>query len=159
MRVEIRSVTAEDRTRVDQLVCERWGASTVVAHGATYEPSDLPGFLALEGDELVGLVTYSVEGKACEIVTIDSLVEGKGVGTALVEAIIDAARTAGCRRLWLVTTNDNLPALRFYEKLGFALVAVHRGAVADARKLKPEIPLVGHDGIPIRDELELELTL
>jgi GNAT superfamily N-acetyltransferase len=101
---------------------------------------------------------YSIDGGACEIVTIDSLIE-RGIGTALVEAVTDAARAAGCGRLWLVTTNDNLPALRFYQKRRFALVAVHREAVAEARKLKPEIPLVGLDGIPIRDELELELEL
>jgi GNAT superfamily N-acetyltransferase len=159
MRVELRALTERDRPRVDELVRQRWGASTVVAHGVRYRPSDLAGFFALEADEPVGLVTYAIEDDACEIVTLDSLVERKGVGTALVESVAGVARAAGCRRLWLVTTNDNLPALRFYERRGFALVAVRRDAVAEARKLKPEIPLVGHLGIPIRDELELELAL
>jgi GNAT superfamily N-acetyltransferase len=159
MRVELRALTEADRLRVDELVRQHWGASTVVAHGVTYRPSDLAGFLALQGDEPVGLVTYSIDGDACEIVTLDSLAERKGVGTALVEAVAGVARASGCGRLWLVTTNDNLPALRFYERRGFMLVAVHRDAMAEARKLKPEIPLVGHLGIPIRDELELELAL
>jgi GNAT superfamily N-acetyltransferase len=110
MRVELRATTPSDRVRVDGFVRERRGASTVVAHGATYRPSGLPGFVALEGGELLGVVTYSIDGEACEIVTIDSLVERAGIGTALVEAVTDAARAAGCRRLWLVTTNDNLPA-------------------------------------------------
>jgi GNAT superfamily N-acetyltransferase len=141
------------------LIGERWGADTVAAHGRLYRPADLPGFVALEGDEPIGLLTYRVEGDACEIVTIDSLVEGRGAGTALLAAVADGARRAGCRRLWLITTNDNLPALRFYEKRGFSLAAVHRGAVAESRKLKPEIPLLGLGGVPIRDELELEFEL
>jgi ribosomal protein S18 acetylase RimI-like enzyme len=64
-----------------------------------------------------------VEGDSCELVTIDSLDEGSGVGTALVEAVAKAARAAGCCRLWLITTNDNLRALRFYQRRGFELVA------------------------------------
>jgi hypothetical protein len=84
---------------------------------------------------------------------------GQGVGTALIEAVKVAAIEAGCRRLWLMTTNDNLHALGFYQRRGFRLVAVYPGAVDAARLLKPEIPLLGNDGIPIRDEIELEIAL
>ena len=80
---------------------------------------------------------------------------GKGVGVAVKEA----ATRQGCKTMWLVTTNDNTAALRFYQKLGFRLVAVHRDAVEKSRELKPEIPFVGMDGIPIRDEVELVLRL
>jgi GNAT superfamily N-acetyltransferase len=107
----------------------------------------------------VGLVTYRIEDDDCEIVTIDSVVEGRGVGTALLEAVTAEARTAGCRRVWLITTNDNLNALRFYQARGFRLVAVHPRAVEESRLLKPEIPELGNFGIAIRDELELELPL
>jgi N-acetylglutamate synthase-like GNAT family acetyltransferase len=100
-----------------------------------------------------------LEDDACEIVTIDSVREGIGVGSALVDAVVQKAREADCRRVWLVTTNDNLQMFRFAQKRGFALVAVHPRAVEASRKLKPEIPLLGIDGIPIRDELELELRL
>ncbi len=107
----------------------------------------------------MGLATYALGEDGCELVTIDSLVEGRGVGTSLLEAVAEAARRAGCRRVWLVTTNDNLPALRFYQRRGFVLTALHRDAVAKSRDLKPEIPRFGNDGIPIRDELELERAL
>lgn len=146
-----------ERTRpwVAQIIRERWGADTVIGHGVVYRPQELPGFVAMRGAERVGLLTYHIEGEACEVVTIDSFREVQGVGTALIEAVQQAARRAGCQRLWLITTNDNLPALRFYQKRGFRLVAVHRGAVDAARELKPAIPLLGHAGIPIRDELSL----
>jgi GNAT superfamily N-acetyltransferase len=157
--VNLRALTATDRSWIEPFLRERWGALTVVAHGVTYRPAELPGFVAHEADAPVGLVTYSILGEACEIVTIDSVVERRGVGTALVAAVAETARAAGCSRLWLITTNDNLPALRFYQKRGFTLTAVHPGAVTESRKQKPEIPRVGIDGIPIRDELELELEL
>jgi len=157
--VEIRPLHEDDRDWLEGFVVERWGAPTVVGHGRTYLVAELPGFVALEDDEPIGLVTFTIEDEACEIVTIDSLRERKGVGTALVRAVVDEASEAGCRRVWLITTNNNLRMLRFAQKRGFALVALHPRAVDDSRRLKPEIPVLGANGIPIRDELELELPL
>lgn len=138
---------------------ERWGAEVVVAHGVVYHPADLPGVVAEIDGERVGLLTYCLDGDACEIVSIDSTRPGGGIGTALLDAVAAEVGRGGCARVWLITTNDNLHALRFYQRRGFALVAVHRNAVAAARRLKPVIPLYGHDGIPLRDEIELELSL
>ena len=161
--MNIRSITAADRDWVARHVAEIWGAEVVVAHGKIYHAAELPGFIAEMDGEKAGLITYHIAGdriagEACEIVTLDSLNEGRGIGTALIEAVKAVAGTAGCRRLWLITTNDNLHALGFYQKRGFRLIAVHPGAVDAARKLKPEIPLIGNDGIPITDEIELEIA-
>lgn len=155
--VRILPVEPGDGDWVESLIERAWGGPTVVVHDAVYRPRDLPGFKAVLGGERVGLLTYHVHGGACEVVTLNSLREGAGAGTALLEAVRGAARGAGCRRLWLVTTNDNLRALGFYQRRGFRLVAVHAGAVARAREKKPQIPLVGEGGIPLRDEIELEL--
>jgi hypothetical protein len=144
---------------VISFVSEHWGSPIVVVHGTTFQPADLPGFAAIQGDERVGLITYNMQDSACEIVTLDITVEGKGIGTALIEHVKEVARQNGCTRLWLITTNDNLKAVRFYQKRGLELVAVHRGAVAKSRQVKPEIPATGNDGIPIRDEIEMELRL
>jgi GNAT superfamily N-acetyltransferase len=157
--MEIRPLEDHDRTWLHQFVLDRWGAPIVVGHGHVYRVADLPGFVALEDGEPVGLLTYSIERDACEIVTIDSIREGLGIGSALIEAITRAAREAGCRRLWLITTNDNLRMLRFGQRRGFSLVALRPRAVEESRKLKPEIAQLGLHGIPIRDELELELRL
>ncbi len=155
----VRSLIPADRAWVVRHVAEQWGSEVAVAHGALYHATELPGFIAEEAGEPVGLLTYHIEGQACEVVTIDSLRPGIGIGMALIEAVKQAARQAGCRRLWLITTNDNTGALRFYQKRGFVLVALHRDAVAADRAIKPEIPLIGNDDIPIRDEIELELAL
>ena len=119
----------------------------------------LPGFVVESEGELVGLVTYSIDGIECEIITLDSFVERQGVGSRLLSRVREAAVDAGCNRLWLITTNDNMAAQRFYQKRGFSLAAVHKNAIDQARKLKPEIPDIGQNGIPIRDEIELEMLL
>jgi N-acetylglutamate synthase-like GNAT family acetyltransferase len=77
----------------------------------------------------------------------------------LINAVLGEARKQNCGRVFLITTNDNMQALRFYQKRGFELVAVHRGAVNESRKIKPSISLIGNDGIPLRDEIELEMIL
>jgi 5-(carboxyamino)imidazole ribonucleotide mutase len=156
--VHIRAKYDSDDQWVQRLLVERWGATSVVVHGTRFHPAELPGFVAVTGEERVGLVTYRSAGDQCEVVSLDSLRPSLGIGTALLEAVKEAATSAGCRRLWLITTNDNLVALRFYQKRGFRLVAVYPQAVDRARVLKPEIPLLSRDGIPLRDELELEIN-
>jgi ribosomal protein S18 acetylase RimI-like enzyme len=155
----VRPLDKDDRAWVAGLLKEAWAGPVVVSRGKLHRADRLPGFVAVEENRPAGLITCRIDGKECEIVTMNSLDEGKGIGTALIEAVKDAAARAGCRRLWLITTNDNTKALRFYQKRGFSLAAVHRNAVEASRKLKPEIPLTGNDGIPIRDEIEMELLL
>lgn len=157
--IHIDRLADADRPWVEQFIRDRWGATTVVAHGVVYHPHTLPGFVARIGDTRAGLLTYSTAGDELEIVTIDSLQSGTGIGTALIEAAKEEAIRGGFRRVWLITTNDNLNALRFYQKRGFLLVAVHRNALERSRTLKPEIPLTGAHGIPLRDEIELEYLL
>jgi ribosomal protein S18 acetylase RimI-like enzyme len=131
----------------------------MVSRGRMHYPHELKGFVAMSGNKPVGLVTYRIEGSECEIVTLDSVVEGHGIGSGLIGAVKSAAMSAKCHRIWLITTNDNTPALGFYQKRGFALVSVYPNAIEQSRKLKPEIPMVGLDGIPLRDEIELEMPL
>lgn len=131
----------------------------VAAHGVLYDASDLPGFLAEVGSQAAGLVTYNADDSGWEVVTLDATVAGRGVGTQLLRAVEDAARAAGANRVWLITTNENVHALRFYQRRGFNLVTVHRNAVTRSRaELKPSIPLEV-DGIPLRHEIELERVL
>jgi ribosomal protein S18 acetylase RimI-like enzyme len=152
---QVRQLDPDDRPWVEDFLRERWGAPEVVARGRVYHPLELPGLAAFDGEEIVGLVTYELQGEDCEIVTIDALEEGRGIGTRLVEAVAAAAREAGCRRLRLITTNDNLRALRFYQCRGFRLAALYPDALEISRRLKPSISRVGAHGIPLRDELEL----
>lgn len=156
--LRVRAIDPADRDWVNRAVADFNGSSRAVSRGRLHDVARLPGFIAEQDGERVGVITMSIEGGECEIVTLNSLVEGAGIGSALIEAVRQEAMVAGCRRLWLITTNDNTPALRFYQRQGFRLAALRPGAVDAARRtLKPEIPLTGVDGIPIRDEIELEL--
>ena len=156
----VRPVEAGDRAWIDELITREFGAPIVVSRGQVHRPSELDGFIAEdEPGQRFGLITLHVEGDACEAVTVNSLVPGVGVGRTLLAAAERYARERGCRRLWLITTNDNTRALRFYQRSGMRLVAVRLGAVDEARRIKPEIPLTGEDGIPIRDEIELAIEL
>ena len=156
--ITLRATTQEDRPLAAQFIREQWGEDLIVSKGKTHQPSALPGFIAEYDEYMAGLVTYRIEQDECEIVTIDATQKLRGIGTILLDAVIEAAREAGCRRLWLITTNDNLAALRFYQRRGFILVALHCNAIEKSREIK-RIPKIGMDGIPIRDEIELEMAL
>ena len=153
--IEVRPLEDADRA----LVIGRWGAA-VARRGELIDIDGLPGFTAWIDGRRAGMLTYAVRGDECEVVTLESLAPGRGAGRALMDAARAAATRAGCRRLWLVTTNDNVRALGFYQRWGLDLCAFRRGAVDETRRtLKPSIPERDEHGVPIAHELELELLL
>ncbi len=162
--VMVRPALAGDRDWISSTLVDRWGSTTVVSRGQRWDAAMLDGIVAvdaIDGGEpaRIGLLTYRVDAKGLEVVTLDSLRVRAGVGAALLESAAQIARDAGATRLWLITTNDNLRAIRFYQRRGLRIVAVHRGAIDQARLIKPSIPRASDDGIELHDELELELLL
>ncbi|MEW6239324.1 MAG: GNAT family N-acetyltransferase [Chloroflexota bacterium] len=155
----IHRLTAADLPRLRQFWKERWDDEFVVAHGTVFNPENVSGFLALDDNDWIGLITYTFLDTDCEIVSIDSLRENEGIGTALIEKVIEEAKASQCRRVHVTTTNDNLRALGFYQKRGFQFCALRVNALEKTRNIKPEIPLIGENGIPLRDEIELEMVL
>lgn len=145
---------------LDDLWQSEWGGEIMVSRGQTYRLSDLECLLAKSNGELIGAVTYRLDGAGgCELMSINTVMQGGGIGTQLLTEVEDRARAAGCRRVWLITSNDNLDALRFYQRRGYRIVSVHPGGIDGARRVKPSIPLVGRHGIEIHDEIELARTL
>ncbi|WP_433130674.1 GNAT family N-acetyltransferase [Micromonospora sp. CA-240977] len=154
---EVRAAGPAERAAIDALHEREWGGPYVVAHDTRHDVRTLPTLVAVDdAAEVVGALTYRVDEDGLEVVTLVAAVPGGGVGTALLSAATSIAAETGLARVWLITSNDNLRALRFYQRRGLRLVRVDRGAVDRARQLKPEIPLVGEDGIPLHDELVLE---
>lgn len=152
-----------DRTPADQADVAAFLTANhslrVARLGALRTSLEHPALVAVDGS-LAGVLTYILDGPACEILTLHAATRWRGTGTALLDAVLARARQAGCHRLWLITTNDNVDALRFYQRRGFHLSKLHAGAVTRSRRtLKPEIPEIGDHGIPLRDELELSMAL
>lgn len=139
---------------------EHWGTTEMVISSGVYDCSQLEGFAFVnDRQEMIGLVTYIIHKQDCEIISLDSLEEGKGIGSALVQAVEQIAVDHGCTSITLITTNDNLHALKFYQKRGYYIIEILTKAVEKARAYKPSIPLIGNDGIVIRDELRLQKQL
>ena len=152
-----------DRPAVQAFLAEHHSIP-VARLGTLVDPLDHPALLAEDPADgrLLGVLTYVVDrdGGHCEVLTLQATRQWQGVGTALIEAVERLAAQQGCTRLWLITTNDNVDALRFYQRRGFHLAVLHPGAVDDCRaRLKPEIPTVGNYGIALRDEIQLEKRL
>ena len=149
----------EDARWIEGFLAEH-GSIRVARRGEIVRPIEHPMLIAEADGEPAGLLTYQVTGDDCEVITLHATSQWQGAGSALIAAVREVARERGCRRLWVVTTNDNVDALRFYQRRGFRLSAVRSGAVDAARRtLKPEIPEIGDHGIQLRDEIELELLL
>jgi GNAT superfamily N-acetyltransferase len=157
--LEVRSLTAADRPELREFLTQRWGSPEVVSRGRVHDASACPALACYDDDRLIGLATYRIDDDQCELLTLNAFEPRRGVGSRLLEAVAERAKSIGCRRLWLITTNDNLTAIRFYERRGLKLGAVHHGAADEARKLKPQIPEFAPNGTRISDELEFELEL
>ena len=148
----VRDKSDDDAAWIADLLRSRWGQPVMVVHGEEVDARAIPALVA--GDR-AGLATYRLIGDETELVTLDAVEPGRGVGTRLLEALARRLIADGVRRLWVTTTSDNLRALAFYQKRGFRLHRVRPGAVDEARRLKPRIPLIADNGIPIRDEIDL----
>ncbi len=158
--VAVRPVRGDEREFVTATLEQRWGGEVVVARGFPVHADALEALVAvLDSGERAGLLTYRVDHNSLEVVTLDAFVPGEGVGSALLEAAGEVARKAGLWRLFLVTTTDNLRAIGFYLTRGLRIATVHQNAVTFAREIKPSIPVIGHFGIPLQDEVEFELVL
>lgn len=159
MAVLIRPINEKDEGFVDGMIRKKWGTEIIVVHGTIYKPRELPGIIAEENSKTVGLLTYKMEGNECEIITLNSLIKHQGIGTQLLNELKKIAGKGKYSRIWVITTNDNLNALKFYQKNGYKIKKIYPDAVKKSRKIKPQIPLIGENGIPIKDEVELELNL
>lgn len=155
---QFRAEIEADVAWITGVATKLWGSVEIISKGHTYDILKLPNVIAERDAKPVGFVMYVKEGKKCEIVALYTALKNQGIGTKLLDRVKEAARRDGCTTVWLMTTNDNTQAIRFYQKRGFVISAIRTNVMEEQRKLKP-IPLLGNDGIPIRDEIELEISV
>lgn len=153
----IRPIEPSDLEDIEWFLQDHWDGKQIVSLGRLHDASELDGFIApsTSGD-LNGLITLHVDERGCEIVTMNSVYRGRGIGTNLMACAELYARERGCTRLWLAITNDNTDAMAFYQRRGFRMVRLHKNSIEEARRLKPSIPALAENGIPILDEVEFE---
>ena len=153
-----RKTETSDKVWIKEVMLKSWNSEIVIA-SKPFNTLQLPGFIAEIENKPVGILTYNIEDGRCEIVSLNSTVEKKGVGTMLINKIKQFAQEEKYKSVWLVTSNDNIDALRFYQKRGFRITKIYPDAIEEARKLKPQIPEIGDYGIPMKDAFELEFNL
>ena len=155
----IERISNETRNIVNQFFIDNWFSTDMNIRGEIIDGTKLDGFLLQEDNTIIGLVTYTFFGDICEIVSLDSKRENIGIGSALLKEIEKIAIDNQCKKMRLITTNDNMRALQFYQKRGYYLTKLYPNAMEEVRKQKPSVPLIGENGIPLRDEIELEKNL
>lgn len=155
----IKTISSENRKEINDFIMSHWFSTIMVVRGELVDMTILDGFVMYEGEKIIGLITYKIKASECELMSLDSLMENQGIGTTLVKKVIEIAMYNKCNRIKLITTNDNINALRFYQKLGFDMTKIYHNALDISRKLKPSIPLLGEFNIPLKHEIEFEMDL
>lgn len=157
--MKIEKIDNQNRIFINDFIEEQWHTTKMIIRGSEIDMTTAEGLVIFEDNKIIGLITYMFYDDVMEILSLDSLREKQGIGTALLNETIAIAKEAECKKIVLITTNDNINAIRFYQKRGFDMAHLYRNALDVSRKLKPEIPLVGENDIPLRHELEFEFFL
>ncbi|WP_244999794.1 GNAT family N-acetyltransferase [Macrococcoides bohemicum] len=152
----IETINEQNRALVIEFFNKHWGSSEMVVSSGRYNCAELPGLVNMEDEKITGLLTYIIKDKMIEIISLDSVIENRGIGTQLMNFLERLAYKNCMFNIRVITTNDNMIALKFYQKLGYRIKEIIPDAVNEARLIKPQIPLVAENGIPILDELVLE---
>ena len=157
--MECKRINSRNRNLINAFIKQHWYTTTMIIRGKEIDMTEAEGFYFNEGKNIIGLITYIVYNDILEITSLDSLQENQGIGSKLVEAVIHEAKERKCQKIVLITTNDNINAIKFYQKRGFDMARLYHNALDISRKIKPEIPLIGDHSIPLRHEIEFELLI
>lgn len=157
--MEWKRISTSDRTLVDEFIRQQWYTTTMIIRGKEVDMTQTEGFYVKEQEDIIGLITYLVSDDVLEVTSLNSLCENQGIGTRLVDAVIREAKDRKLKKILVVTTNDNINAIKFYQKRGFDMARLYHNALDISRKIKPEIPLIGDHSIPLRHEIEFELLI
>ena len=152
-------VNDDNRQKVNDILINEWESTDIIIRGEVVDGTKLDGFVALKDNEIIGLITYMIKNNECEICSLNSFIENKGIGTNLIKKVKEYAKEKDCTRLKLITTNDNIRGLEFYQRRGFVFSNIYKNAIENSRKIKPQIPMFADNGLPIRDEIEFEMKL
>lgn len=152
-------ISEDIRENVNNILINEWGSTDIVIRGKIVDGTKLQGYVALKDNEIIGLITYMIENEECEICSLDSFIENKGIGTSLINKVEEVAKENKCKKLKLITTNDNIRGIAFYQKRGFTITDIYKNAMETSRKIKPQIPICAKNGILNKDEIEFQKSI
>lgn len=155
--MEYTSIDKSNRELINSIISEHWYTTEMVVRGKIIDMSKADGIIASENNTIFGIITYNIENEICEIISIDSFDQKKGIGTELIDRVVNIAKKHKCIKVIAITTNDNINSIGFYQKRGFDMANLYHNALDISRKLKPEIPLIGENSIILKHEIELKL--
>ena len=152
--VLVREATDRDRESVRELFARDFGRTQIVAFGEVMDVDQMPALVAVMTRDPAGALAYRLLGNALHIVALatDPMSQRSGVGGHLVAEAELLARRLGLKRLIVSTSNDNLPALYFYQRRGYRLTDLVPNSIIALTKHE----VAGFAGIPVRDEVRLE---
>jgi len=155
--VLVRQAAPEDREPSLALFRHDFGRAAIVAFGEVMTLENHPAIVAEMKGELAGALAYRLQPGAFQIIALatDPMWQRSGVASHLVGEAELLTRRHGLSRLVFATTNDNLPALYFYQRRGWTITEVAAGAMIT----RSPAAHVGFAGIPVRDEIRLEKRL
>ena len=157
--MKIRFIQPNEKQEIKALFVREWNSNMMVSRGHQHLVENLECVIATTEDKISGVLTFNIQNNQAEIVSLESFEEGKGIGIKLLDFALNHFKMLDLERIWLITSNDNCNAMRFYQKRDWIMVNIHLNAIEEARKMKPEIPLIGYDNIPILHEIEFEYNL
>lgn len=157
-KILVRAIEKTDKNWIRKVMVDAWKSEMIVV-SRLFNTLTLPGFIAEIDNKPTGIVTFDITDGKLEIVSLNSILEGQGVGSTLIEKVKKLAKEKNLKSVWLVTSNDNIDSLKFYQKRGFRITKVYPDAIDKARKIKPQIPKIGNYGIPLKDAVELEYKI
>jgi ribosomal protein S18 acetylase RimI-like enzyme len=149
---------AKEKKRIRETVQSFWGKSEQLTFDRKFIVAELPTYVAKKsGNDVIGFVSFAETSDAIIIVALGILpkYQNAGVGKSLAEKVEAETRRLGKKKLLVSTSNDNLPALAFYQSLGFQIYEVKPNVIAE----KHGMILKGLGGLPVRDELRLQKLL
>lgn len=153
---------AELRTPSHEAIAADWteftGGAPVLAALGAFMPADVEAIELVDGAHRA-VITWKQDGDLAELVSVHADPPGGGLGAELMAIVEERLRAAGVRRVLVATTNDNVDALRFYQRHGFRLVRLHLDWMERVRERKPQVPLTGNGGLPLQDLWEMEKPL
>jgi ribosomal protein S18 acetylase RimI-like enzyme len=155
--VMVREATDSDRAAARELFQRDFGRTRIVAFGEVMDIESMPALVAVLYAEPSGALAYRLLGDSLHIVALatDPMWQRSGVGGYLVAEAELIARKLKLGRIVVATTNDNLPALHFYQRRGYRMTEL----VASSVVAHTHQEIAGFAGIPVRDEIRLEKRL